>query len=186
MRIAQSILTCASLVALSLSGLAASATASARSADPSPAASTTTNSILIARGGSDNSGPGSDHDGGDDHSGSGSSGPGNSGSGNSGPGSHGHDNDDIDRDDDGAGDDDRADREDRGDRPEVDLKVSDESLQGLLNGSLVAVDNLGRVLEVEVELEHGVRAVTVKPHGGDFRRNPGPITTISIRPASAP
>jgi hypothetical protein len=194
MRIAQSILAGTSVVALSLFGFAASASASARS-DPGPIASGTTNSVLIARSGSDNSGPGSDHDGGDDHdgsgsSGSGNSGAGNSGSGNSGPGNsgHGHNNHDNDRDenDNHNNRDSRDGRDARGDRPEVDLNVSDENLRGLLNGSLVAVDNLGRVLEVEVEREHGVRAVTVKPHGGDFRRNPGPITNISIRPASAP
>jgi len=185
MRIAQWILTGTSVVALSLFGFAASASASAQS-DPGPVASSTTNLVLMARSGSDNSGSGSHHDGGDDHSGSGSSGSSNSGPSNSGPSNsgHGRNNHDNDRDDNDHRDN-RDGRAARGDRPEVDLNVSDENLQGLLNGSLVAVDNLGRVLEVEVEREHGVRAVTVKPHGGDFRRNPGPITNVSIRPASA-
>lgn len=94
-------------------------------------------------------------------------------------GRHGHDNDDNDDD----ADDDRD--NDRDDRDEVTLSVSEDSLRGLRDGSLVAVDNLGRALEVEVEFEHGQRVVTVKPHGGDARRNPGPITSVSILPASA-
>lgn len=100
------------------------------------------------------------------------------------------DNDDGDDDDDGDDnrgpgrrddDDDRTD--DASDRPEIELRVSDESLRGLRDGSLIAVDNLGRVLEVEVEFEHGVRVVKVEPHRGDFRRNPGPIDSVTIRPA---
>lgn len=70
-----------------------------------------------------------------------------------------------------------------GDR-ETQLKVSNHSLNGLLNGSLIAVDNLGRVLEVEVEFEHGRRIVKVEPHGSDLRSKPGPIVTVSIRPAN--
>ncbi|MGO4619327.1 hypothetical protein AB4Z34_21100 [Ensifer sp. 2YAB10] len=85
------------------------------------------------------------------------------------------DDDDDDRDDD--------DFRDARARPEIELRVSEESLRGLRDGSLIAVDDLGRVLEVEVEFEHGVRVVKVEPHRGDFRRNPGPITTVSIRPA---
>ncbi|MEI2300029.1 hypothetical protein [Ensifer sp. MJa1] len=94
-----------------------------------------------------------------------------------GPGRHGDADDDDDDDDDG-----RHGRDDRG-RPEIELRVSEESLRGLRDGSLIAVDNLGRVLEVEVEFEHGVRTVTVKPHRGDIRRNPGPIDSVSIQPA---
>ncbi len=93
-------------------------------------------------------------------------------------GRHGHDNDDDD-DDDGQNDD----RDN--DRDEATLNVSEDSLRGLRDGSLIAVDNLGRVLEVEVEFEHGQRVVMVKPHGGDARRNPGPITSVSIQPASS-
>lgn len=93
-------------------------------------------------------------------------------------GRHGHDNDDDDNND-------RDDGRDRADRDEVPLDVSEDNLRGLRDGSLVAVDNLGRVLEVEIEFEQGVRVVTVKPHGGDARRNPGPITSVAIRQASA-
>ncbi|WP_112809231.1 hypothetical protein [Ensifer sp.] len=104
----------------------------------------------------------------------------------------GHDNDDDDDDDDRGrhdrddddGDDQNDDR-DRDDRDEMTLNVSEDSLRGLRDGSLIAVDNLGRVLEVEVEFEHGQRVVKVEPHGGDARRNPGPITSVSIVPASA-
>lgn len=95
-----------------------------------------------------------------------------------------NDRHDVDRDDDGDDDDfNDDDFRDARDRPEVELRVSEESLRGLRDGSLIAVDDLGRVLEVEVEFEHGVRVVTVEPNHGDFRRNPGPITTVSIRPA---
>ena len=69
------------------------------------------------------------------------------------------------------------------DRPEVVASFSGAELAGLLDGSLVAVDNLGRVLEVEIEIEHGRQVVKVKPHGGDSRRNPGPISSISVVPA---
>lgn len=106
----------------------------------------------------------------------------------------GHDRDDDDDDDRGPGhrddddDDDRFDDvdndfDDARDDHEIELRVTDENLRGLRNGSLVAVDNLGRVLEVEVEYERGVRVVTVEPHDSDIRRNPGPIGSVSIRPA---
>lgn len=141
------------------------------------------------RGGDDRGGDdrgGGDRDNNDDHG------------GNSGRGSDHDDNDnDNDNDDDNdhrgrnghdnANDDDADDDRDndRNNRDEVTLSVSEDSLRGLRDGSLVAVDNLGRALEVEVEFEHGQRVVTVKPHGGDARRNPGPITSVSILPASA-
>ncbi|MDY6961283.1 MAG: hypothetical protein SV862_05230, partial [Pseudomonadota bacterium] len=75
----------------------------------------------------------------------------------------------------------------RGDdnRPEVTLSVSEESLTGLLDGSLAAVDQLGRRLEVEIELEHGTRTVVAHPHRGDFARNPGGITAVNIVSAAA-
>jgi hypothetical protein len=95
-----------------------------------------------------------------------------------GPGHRDDDDDDDDRFDDIDDDFDDA-RDDH----EIELRVSDENLRGLRNGSLVAVDNLGRVLEVEVEYEHGVRVVTVEPHDSDIRRNPGPVGSVSIRPA---
>lgn len=158
-----------------------------------PAGSSLLSSAAYARGGHDggsgSSGRGgSDDSGGDDHRGSSGS---NSG--------HGRGNDDSGADDNGgdrhggrsaaAGTDDNGRRgrdNDGSDRPRVTLSVSATSLQGLLNGSLIAVDQLGRRLEVEVETEHGVQTVEVKPHRSDAIRNPGPITDVSIRPAATP
>ena len=56
--------------------------------------------------------------------------------------------------------------------------MSDSDVAAVMRGERVLVDDKGRVLEVEVEVEHGVRTVTVKPHGGDARRNPGPIGNV--------
>ncbi|MDO9416431.1 hypothetical protein [Pararhizobium sp.] len=94
--------------------------------------------------------------------------------------------------DDNSTDDNSVDRRGRGRgrggddalRSEVALSVSDASLQGLLNGSLVAIDDLGRRLEVEVELEHGVRTVFVKPHRSSVHTTPGPITSVSVVPVT--
>ncbi len=141
-------------------------------------------------GGSGNSG--SSHSGGsDDHGGSGS---GHGGDDHSGRSGHDDGNDDHGR---GRGRDDGAEHDQNDDnpgqrrggrndnRPEVTLSVSQASLTGLLNGSLAAVDQLGRRLEVEVELEHGTSVVVAHPHRGDFVRNPGAITSVTIVPASA-
>ena len=64
------------------------------------------------------------------------------------------------------------------DRPSVAIDLSDRELDAVLRGERVLVDDRGRVIEVEIEIEHGVRTVTVKPHGGDFARNPGPIGDV--------
>ena len=155
-------------------------------------------------GGSGNSGGGShDSGGGDSGSSSGSSNGGGDDHGNSSSG-HAEAGDDHGggRAGRGAGDDDGNDDhghhagaaaddhhrrgpragEDRADRPQVTVSVSGQALQGLLNGSLVAVDQLGRPLEIEVEREHGAVTVTAKPHRGDAQRNPGPISSVSIVP----
>lgn len=66
----------------------------------------------------------------------------------------------------------------------VQLQVSGSNLSGLVNGSLLAVDNLGRVLEIEVEVEHGVTKVIAKPQEKDARNNPGPITSVTLVPAT--
>lgn len=157
----------------------------------------------FARDGSDDGG-GSDSRG-DDGSGSGrgddNDDDGGRGDDNSGRGGHDDSDDDDDDhggrgghdddDDDGRDDDDDDDSGDphggRGDdnRPEVTLSVSEESLSGLLDGSLAAVDQLGRRLEVEIELEHGSRTVVAHPHRGDFTRNPGGITAVNIVSAAA-
>lgn len=135
-------------------------------------------------GGSDNSGRGGhDDSSGDDHGGH--------GDGNSGRGRGGDDDNGGDRHGgrtaNSTDDNQRPGRQGgRADRARIALTVSDASLQGLLDGSLVAKDQLGRTLEVEVEFEHGVRTVEAKPHRSDAFRNPGPITSVSITPVSAP
>ncbi|QFY62079.1 hypothetical protein FZ934_17765 [Rhizobium grahamii] len=152
----------------------------------------------LARGGHDDGGSSSS-------SGSGSSGRsgGNHGSDDHGGRSGGHDDDGNDdhggrrgdrASDDGAshdvGDDNPGNHggrrnRDRSDRPQTVLTVSDASLRGLLNGSLVARDQLGRLLEVEVEREHGARIIKAQVHRSDARRNPGAITSVQILPAAA-
>lgn len=158
-----------------------------------------------ARGGGDDHGGGGDSDSDGGGRGGGSSSSGGSGRGGSDDGA-GHDSGDdhgggrhSSSDDDGAddhsgrhgrhrGDDDMADNDDdsnddnggRRDRPSVEISVTDASLQGLLNGSLRAVDNLGRTLEIEVETEHGAQVVIGKVHGGDATRRPGAITAVTI------
>jgi hypothetical protein len=122
----------------------------------------------------------SDNDG---NSGSGSS---NSGSGNDDSDDDGDDNSSDDSSDDDEDKDDSRGRESR-DRPEVTVSLSPEQVQSVLSGQSRLVDNLGRILELEIEVEDGVTRYTAKPHGGDARRNPGPITNVSVVPeASAP
>ena len=123
-------------------------------------------------GGSDNSGSGG---GGSDSSGSGSGGGGSDNSGpgsaNSGPGSV-----NSGRRGGGGGGGNNQDSA----RPEIALDLSAADLNDVMAGRKQLVDDLGRVLEVEIELEHGFRTVTAKPHGGDSRRNPGPIRSFSL------
>ena len=123
--------------------------------------------------GSGDSGSGSSGGGGDDHGGS--------GSGGSDDGAAHDSSDDSGQSrrpgsDDGvsgrsAGSDDRS-------RPRATVEMSDSDVAAVMRGERVLVDDKGRVLEVEVEIEHGVRTVTVKPHGSDARRNPGPIANV--------
>lgn len=130
------------------------------------------------RGGSDD---GASHDSGDDHGGGRHSGDDDSASDDDGSSHQGRhrgnddvaddDSDDDSMDDNGGG---------RRSRPSVEISVSDESLRGLLSGSLRAVDNLGRTLEIEVETEHGAQVVIGKVHGGDAKRQPGAITSVTI------
>lgn len=141
--------------------------------------------------GSDGGNSGSDSDGG--HSGSGSdsrssdsdsdsSDDGNSGSGSS----HNHSDDSDDSSDDSSSNDandDSSGRESR-DRPEVQVSLSPEQIQAILGGQSKLVDNLGRTLELEIEIENGVTTYSAKPHGGDARRNPGPISNVSVVPSA--
>ncbi len=142
-------------------------------------------------GGSSGSGGGSDDGGGSGSGGGsddgGSSGSGRSGSddgGSSGSGRSGSDDGGSsgsgDRSDDGersgtgrSGTDDSGRRQGR-----AEVELRDRDIDGVLSGDRVLVDDLGRVLEVEVEIEHGVRTVTVKPHGEDAVRQPGAVTGV--------
>lgn len=63
-------------------------------------------------------------------------------------------------------------------RPEAVVDLSEDDLAGVLNGRRTLLDDRGRVLEVEIEIEDGRRIVSVKPHGGAARRNPGPISAV--------
>ena len=146
---------------------------------------------------------GGDHDSGDDHGGSSSdSGDdhGGSGSGSSGQESNDDSGDDGDdgsagqsstgqgsgglaglfglgkRNDDSGGNSNAA--------PRVQLQMGAADLDGLRNGSLKAVDNLGRVLEIEVETEHGATKIVAQPRGGNANSIPGAITSVKIVPAS--
>jgi hypothetical protein len=56
--------------------------------------------------------------------------------------------------------------------------MSDEDLARVLRGERTLVDDRGRVLEVEIEVEGGRRTVSVKPDGSDAQRNPGPIGAV--------
>jgi hypothetical protein len=140
--------------------------------------------------GSDSSGSGHSGSGGDDSSGSGS---GDDNSGSSGDdssddnsGSSDDNDSDDDSDDRSASNDDRENGggRNRADRPRIDISVDAATRAGLLNGSLVAVDNLGRALEVEADVRNGQAVLTAKPHGGDAKRNPGPIASFNIVPAA--
>jgi hypothetical protein len=137
--------------------------------------------------GDSGSGSGDSDSGGNSGSGSGDS------DGDDNSGSNG-DSDDNDSNDDSnnrsASNDDRRDDNrngggrNRADRPRIEISVDAATRAGLLNGSLVAVDNLGRALEVEVEDRNGQGVLEAKPHGGDAKRNPGPITSFDIVPAA--
>ena len=118
-------------------------------------------------------GPGSGRSGGDD--GGGSSGHGGSGDdgGSSGHGGSGDDGGSVGSGRHGSDDGDRG-----RDRPSARVDLSNRDVESVLRGERVLIDDLGRVLEVEVEVEHGVRTVTVKPHRGDAARIPGPIEKV--------
>ncbi len=152
-------------------------------------------------GSSDNSGSGSSNSGsGSDSSGSGSSGDDgpDHDDGDDNDGDDDGDNDDNDDNDDADDDDDDDDNDDDDNsassssrsggrnvqRPEIGLSLDAATLAGVRNGSLAVVDNLGRVLEVEVDFVNGAKVVTAKPHGGDAKRNPGPIASFSVVPSS--
>ncbi len=164
-------------------------------------------SSALAKNGSDDGGSDSSGDGNDGSSGSGSgdsdsdSGGDHSGSDDSGTDSSG-DNDSSDDNSSGNGDDDgddtsddssskdksskKADRDSARNvaRPTATVSLTPESLAQVRAGTHVVVDQLGRPLEIRVTTVAGVQTIRAKPHGGDARRRPGPITTISVVPNS--
>jgi hypothetical protein len=72
----------------------------------------------------------------------------------------------------------------KAERARIQISVDAATRAGLLNGTLVAVDDLGRPLEVEVEDRNGKSVLIAKPHGGDAKRKPGPISNFKVVPAS--
>jgi hypothetical protein len=134
----------------------------------------------LARGGSDDSG--GDDGGGDSGSGGGGS-------------SHddSHDSSDDDGPDHDAGDDNGDDRDDDddndadedgsgkgqgrgGNRDEVRLIVNQAQLQGLLNGTMIPVDQNGVRLAFEIEQEHGKTEIKL-------RAPKGTLTGVTVVPA---
>ena len=106
-------------------------------------------------------------------------------------GSDDPDDDDDSNDDDDNDDDDRK-KEKKAekrankssDRPTAVITLSAESLALVKAGTHVVIDQLGRVLEVRIVTVNGQQVIRVKPHGGDSRRKPGPISDIKVVPAS--
>lgn len=90
------------------------------------------------------------------------------------------DDDDDDDDDEGKGrggdDDDDSRRGRGGDRDEIRLIVNAAQLQGLLSGSMIAVDQDGKRLGFEVEEEHG--QIEIK-----LRAPRGTLTGVTVIPA---
>lgn len=87
------------------------------------------------------------------------------------------DDDDDSADDDSVDDDDDDSRRGRGgDRDEIRLIVNDNQLQGLLNGSMVPVDQNGKRLRFEVEQEHGQTEIKL-------RAPKGTLTGVTVIPA---
>ncbi len=143
-----------------------------------------------ARGGSDDGDDnGGDDNGGDDHGGRGGSSHDDSdhSSNDDGPDhdandDHGGDRADDDSDDGDDLDDDSADgsrhgRGRGGNRDEIRLIVNDTQLQGLLSGSMIAVDQNGKQLRFEVEQEHGNTEIKL-------RAPKGTLTGVTVIPAT--
>lgn len=86
------------------------------------------------------------------------------------------DDDDDSVDDDSVDDDDDGNRRGRGgDRDEIRLIVNDNQLQGLLNGSMVPVDQNGKRLRFEIEREHGNTEIKL-------RAPQGTLTGVTVIP----
>jgi hypothetical protein len=144
-------------------------------------------SPAFAKNGSDesssSSGSGSsDSSGGDDNSGGGSDNDSGSGSHHDGSSDDGNDGDDDFNDRSASKDDGMKAGSSASNavRPRIQINVDAATRAGLLDGTLVAVDNLGRSLEVEADIRNGQSVLIAKPHGGDAKRNPGPIASYEV------
>ena len=82
-----------------------------------------------------------------------------------------------DDDDDSDDDDSTADRGRGRGRDDVRLVVNDAQLNGLRNGTMIAVDQNGNRLRYEVELEHGQTEIKL-------RAPKGTLTKVTVIPAS--
>ncbi|WP_159946030.1 hypothetical protein [Rhizobium sp. 18065] len=153
---------------------------------PSPFASMIV-SVAEARGGDDDGSDSSDDNGGDRSDDSGRHGSDDSDdrdSDDDNSGRRGGDDDDdhgrhhSSDDDDDSDDDDSTDDRGRGrGRDDVRLVVNDAQLNGLRNGSMMAVDQNGNRLRYEIELEHGQTEIKL-------RAPKGTLTKVTVIPAS--
>lgn len=144
-------------------------------------ASVVSSALADSDGGGDDHGGGSD-DSGSDHSGSDDHGSGGHGSDDDGSDDHGSDDDSDDDSSDDSSDDASDDSSDdghgrKGRNNDTRLVVSDDQLAGLQNGTMVAVDQNGRRLKLEIEQEHNQTEVKIKAPRGS-------VTAVSIVPAN--
>jgi hypothetical protein len=63
-------------------------------------------------------------------------------------------------------------------QPRIELSLTGDELNALVAGKKVLIDNLGRVLELEVEEDDGRREVIAKPQGDAASARPGAITSV--------
>lgn len=129
-----------------------------------------------ARGGDDDDDDESDDSGSDSDSDRDDSDDDSSGRDRSGDDDDDEDDDDDDRHGRGGDDDDDSRRGRGGDRDEIRLIVNAAQLQGLLSGSMIAVDQDGKRLGFEVEEEHG--QIEIK-----LRAPRGTLTGVTVIPA---
>ena len=144
-------------------------------------ASVVSSALADSDGGGDDHGGGSDDSGSDD-SGSDDHGSGGHGSDDDGSDDHGSDDDSDDDSSDDSSDDASDDSSDdglgqKGRNNDTRLVVSDDQLAGLQNGTMVAVDQNGRRLKLEIEQEHNQTEVKIKAPRGS-------VTAVSIIPAT--
>ena len=141
-----------------------------------------------ARGGSDDGDDSSDDSGSDDHDSGSSHDDSNDSSDDDGPDHDSNDDNGGDRadddsddgddlDDDGTDDDGTGKSRGRGgNRDEIRLIVNDSQLQGLLSGTMIAIDQNGKRLRFEIEQEHGNTEIKL-------RAPKGTLTGVTVIPA---